>query len=495
MTRKRHPFDGLAMFKPERQSPDGWYGALFASQFREKCGRFLILEDDMNLAGFGWTAKMVGVALLIAFRTNRVLLERAVDPSWQHTTREGEHRKARKHGLAPRWCGRPPYTLQCWYKPWTHCQPPTVGVVETPPGDFKDWQQHTERHGEVVRVKLSWVQQSRNMAWGHSSEPAQVALLSAIRFLFRPRPWVQAISRCVMRGAGMRASNWLSVHVRNSPEKDQELRKRGGASESLKSQFTMLLGLASTLQTHRVLLQTASPSQLLAYETFGRANRLSLSFTNNTREEHDNWGGWKHGSEAYTSPGVTAFLSKDSEAYTTSPATVGAVNAHLGSMAPVFMSPATSAWTEFVLALMPHGSARIPMCCHPGKPTTPTSYYRACSSPRTRFVAPPVMIKLLTASIPVGLVRQPTAAVMLAGSITLESKTGSTGRSVIWPLSATHHVVPDAPVVWQHCRRWKSMRQMWTVDPGGVRVVTDPNVSDRVRSEQSGSRAPKGAPI
>ena len=61
MTRKQHPFDGLAMFKPESQSPDGWYGALFASQFREKCRRFLILEDDMNLAGFGWTPKSLAL--------------------------------------------------------------------------------------------------------------------------------------------------------------------------------------------------------------------------------------------------------------------------------------------------------------------------------------------------------------------------------------------------------------------------------------------------
>ena len=61
ITRKQHPFDGLAMFKPERQSPDGWYGALFASQFREKCRRFLILEDDMNLAGFGWTPKSLAL--------------------------------------------------------------------------------------------------------------------------------------------------------------------------------------------------------------------------------------------------------------------------------------------------------------------------------------------------------------------------------------------------------------------------------------------------
>lgn len=455
MTRKQHPFDGLAMFKPESQSPDGWYGALFASQFREKCRRFLILEDDMNLAGFGWTAKILGVALLIAFRTNRVLLERAVDPSWQHATHEGESRKARKHGFAPRWCGRPPFTLQCWYRPWTHCQPPMISAVETPPS-FKHWQRYPERHGEVVRVKLSWVQQSRNMAWSHLSKPAEVALRSAIRFLFRPRAWVQGIGSCVLRGAGMSTSAWLSVHVRNSPEKDQELRERGGALETLKSQFTMLLGLASTLRTHRVLLQTASPSQLLVYETFGKANHLSLSFTNNTREEHDNWGGWKHGSEACT----------------TSPATVGAVNAHLGSMAPVFMSPASSAWTDFVLALMPHGSAEIPMCCHPGRPSTPKSYYRACSSPRTRFVAPPDMIKQLAASIPASLIRQPTPTVMSAGSITLELKPDNV--TVIWPLSATRHVVPDAPVVWQHCRRWQSMRQMWTVERKGVRVITAP---------------------
>ena len=451
MKSKRHPWDGLAIFKPEHDAPDGWYGALLASQFREKCRRFLFLEDDLNLAGFGWTAKMFGVALLIAFRTNRVLLERVVDPSWQHATHEGEARKARKHGLAPRWCGRPPFTLQCWYRPWTHCQPPAVGSIETPPS-FKHWQRHPERHGDVVRVKLSWVQQSRNMAWSHMPKPAEVALRSAIRFLFRPREWVQAISSCVLRGAGMRGHNWFGVHARDSPEKNQELRERGGAMETLKNQFTMVMGLASMLVTTRVLLQTASPSQLLAYENFGNANNISLCYTNNTRENHDIWGGWKHGSEAFT----------------TTPATVAAVNAHLASTAPVFMSPSSSAWTDFVLALMPHGSAEIPMCCHTGKPRTPASYYRSCSSPRTRFIVAPVMNERLTARIPVALVRQPTATVREAGSIALQFKCGNMSPS--WPLNATHHVVPDAPAVWQHCRRWQSLREMWTVEPRGVRV-------------------------
>ena len=112
------------------------------------------------------------------------------------------------------------------------------------------------------------------------------------------------------------------------------------------------------------------------------------------------------------------------------------------------------------------------MCCHPGRPSTPKSYYRACSSPRTRFVAPPDMIKQLAASIPASLIRQPTPTVMSAGSITLELKPDNV--TVIWPLSATRHVVPDAPVVWQHCRRWQSMRQMWTVERKGVRVITAP---------------------
>ena len=66
MTMKRHRFDGLGMFKPEHESPDGWYGALLASQFRDDCRRYLVLEDDMNLAGLGWTAKILGAALLIA---------------------------------------------------------------------------------------------------------------------------------------------------------------------------------------------------------------------------------------------------------------------------------------------------------------------------------------------------------------------------------------------------------------------------------------------
>ena len=226
----------------------------------------------------------------------------------------------------------------------------------------------------------------------------------------------------------------------------------------------MTLGLASTLRARRVLLQTASPSSLSAYETFAKASNLSLAYTNNVREEHDNWGGWKRGGEAVT----------------TSPTTVGVVNAHLGSMAPMLMSPATSAWTDFLRALMPHGSAEMPMCCHPGKPDTPKSYYHACASPRTRFVAPPSVYKQLVAVIPVSLIRQPVAAVLAAGNLTIQLKPGSS-TTPSWPLSLTRHVVPDAPESWQHCRRWQSMRQMWSVDPGPVRVFTVASIDARER--------------
>ena len=70
-----------------------------------RCNRSLILYDDAMAAGLGYTARLLGRALLVAVREQRVLINAP------HPT--------------ARWCGRPPYTLACHYEAWTHCPMPT----------------------------------------------------------------------------------------------------------------------------------------------------------------------------------------------------------------------------------------------------------------------------------------------------------------------------------------------------------------------------------
>eukprot|EP00966_Prymnesium_polylepis_P196438 4552364-Prymnesium_polylepis.1 len=58
-------------FAPVNRSGDGWRGAIVASQFRRDCRRLLLVEDDMNYSGIGFTAKIWSFALLLAMRDNR----------------------------------------------------------------------------------------------------------------------------------------------------------------------------------------------------------------------------------------------------------------------------------------------------------------------------------------------------------------------------------------------------------------------------------------
>ena len=49
--------------------------SIWASQFPERCERFLLVEDDLARAGLGFSAKIWAAALLFAVREERVLLE------------------------------------------------------------------------------------------------------------------------------------------------------------------------------------------------------------------------------------------------------------------------------------------------------------------------------------------------------------------------------------------------------------------------------------
>lgn len=283
----------------------------------------------------------------------------------------------------------------------------------------------------MVRIKLSWVEASQSL-WRQTANDRSeqsskfVALKAAIRFLFRPRPWVKSIARCVQGVSHLHHDNWFAVHVRNSPEKSAEMKKtHSGIMPSMNDQFSMTRSLAVTLNASRVLLQTASPSSLRAFEEFARESRLSLTYTNNSREEHDNWGGWK----------------ADHDDIATSTATVAAVNAYLGSIAPVFMSPDVSAWTFFVSALMAPTAPRVPMCCVKKMTTEPKVWSRQCPATTSALVTQP-RFRWLESSIPVPIVRHPANAVAQKGSVTLPSD--CRGRPK-WPHALTQLSNPEGP--------------------------------------------------
>jgi hypothetical protein len=99
------------LFVPNRSTADGWLGAMRASQHPFNCSdaRFLLVEDDLDGAGLGYTARLLAALLLFAMRDRRVLLE---VPQTNASTRSA---------VKGRWCSRAPHTLQCAYLPWSHC--------------------------------------------------------------------------------------------------------------------------------------------------------------------------------------------------------------------------------------------------------------------------------------------------------------------------------------------------------------------------------------
>ena len=101
----------LFMYSPSLETPEdilAFRQIIHANQFPSdpaRCNRTLILYDDATTAGLGYTARLLGRALLVAINERRVLINAP------HPT--------------ARWCGRAPYTLACMYEPWTHCPIPS----------------------------------------------------------------------------------------------------------------------------------------------------------------------------------------------------------------------------------------------------------------------------------------------------------------------------------------------------------------------------------
>ena len=330
-------------FSPINTTNDGWAAAIRASQFGN-CSRLLLVEDDLVKAGLGFTAKIWTAALLVAMRDNRVLMEvRMVRPN---ATVEVKHNltMVRQHPFErPRWCDREPYTLQCLYMPWTHCQlPPADATVIRPGGrplKVNKWP-HNEPYvitglGRIHRQGIFW----------HGAKSA--ATREAGRFLFRPRPWITAAADCVMREAGLEPRGFINVHIRHSVEKQAEGARLGVSLPGLDAYESLGLALSKDAGTRKLFVQTASPVALLRAISFSAQHQFHLFYTNNSRSENDAWGGWKGGSEMEQ-------------------AAVAAINAHIGSKALVTVSPELSLWTNFLLFSFGEDGQRIAsksVCC------------------------------------------------------------------------------------------------------------------------------------
>ena len=94
--------------------------AILANQHPEDCAsaRYLLIEDDVLRQGVGFTSRYWLSALRLAVSSNRVLMEVPVDRDWPgFPVNLGYPQNVAN----PRWCLVPPFTLQCFYQPWTHC--------------------------------------------------------------------------------------------------------------------------------------------------------------------------------------------------------------------------------------------------------------------------------------------------------------------------------------------------------------------------------------
>jgi hypothetical protein len=311
-------------FSPLGNSPDGWATVVRASQFRPDCSRLLLVEDDMNNSGIGFTAKLWAFALLVAMRDGRILLE-----------------VPRVHGVS-RWCDRPPFSFQCLYQAWSHCPLPAPGTQEVVPGGRPLKISQWPHKAPIVRTGLGRIHR-QGMFW-YSSKSSPVTTAQA--FLFRPRPWVRAIGDCVMAAAGVEPGKFVSIHIRHSVEKAAEGKKLKVELPALRAYHPLSKALAEDTGLRSFFLQTASPAALADFSQFARNRNLNISYTDNPRSENDAWGGWQHGSEMEQ-------------------ATVGAVNAYIGTRAAVIASPSLSIWTEFLRRttspiLLPDGSQYLP---------------------------------------------------------------------------------------------------------------------------------------
>ena len=94
------------LYEPEVEDVAALRAQLRSTQFPADCSRVMLLYDDAITMGLGYSALVLARALLVATKERRALINMPTKSA--------------------RWCGRPPWTLNCVYEPWTHCPVPAV---------------------------------------------------------------------------------------------------------------------------------------------------------------------------------------------------------------------------------------------------------------------------------------------------------------------------------------------------------------------------------
>ena len=148
-------------------------------------------------------------------------------------------------------------------------------------------------------------------------------------------------------------ANFVSIFIRESAEKDRELRKYNHGIVPRAAWPGVSQRVAEQLGVRRVFLQTSSASAAVAYTNATTPLGLVVSFTENRRSEHDEWGGWSNSTNAIIQQG-----------------TIAAVNLYIASQAAALASPSMTSWTRFLEAGMPGVGAIAPppplqlgLCC------------------------------------------------------------------------------------------------------------------------------------
>ena len=327
--------------------------------FRHKAPTYIYvaLVPPRSGCGLGFTSNVIENLLLYALAQNRVLIEVPVNSSWYNVRGKKAFNEGRTPSLTPRWCDDGPATHQCYYSRLTHCKVPPVHTHTAPHlGNGASIRNNNQINAEAhaLRFKLTWFFKTPGVGLY-----ASAAKREAARFLWRPRAWVRRIGDCVMRQHALQPrrdaqpANFVSIFIRESTEKNRELRKYNHGLVPRAVWPKVSQRVAAQLGVRRVFLQTSSASAAISYSSAATSLGLTVSYTENRRSEHDEWGGWSNGTNAIILQG-----------------TVAAVNLYIASQAAALASPSMTSWTRFLEAGMPSDPEIAPppplqlsLCC------------------------------------------------------------------------------------------------------------------------------------
>ena len=294
---------------------------LHSNQFpkdRAACERVLLLYDDALTAGLGYSARLIALALLVAVQEKRVLINVA------HPT--------------ARWCGRPPYTLGCYYEPHTHCPIPHMGNNSnkwSTRGSSFGLEERRLRSMPMLRISTSQVHKA---TFWYKFHPQQALYAATHELLFWPRTWVRSAARCIMRAANLEDGNYAVVHARFSVEKKQE---RGAKLPKLADYLPATEAFLARANVSRLFLQTSTPDAVDLFEGWAKERNWDLSYTQNVRSTRDPWMAslGKKGSNYSAAGERTSVVAQT-------------INAIIAGRAHHFLSPTSSMWTQFIRSLM-----------------------------------------------------------------------------------------------------------------------------------------------